>query len=292
MLKKSTKQLDSEIEHIFHEARASKLTWHHETIDLISLAAKDYFSETKLTWRIDVQRGSPDQVCVSIITNCLFPPKANQNLVIDNRFEGEEPATLTYTLHVDGSVAVLLSPHKSIHKNFRKTSYILTVYPGARSLAGSAGYNQIKRSCGLLHNLSQFSLTLNPPSPQAEKFFEGLESQSQAYELLYENKNEADRNRLNQQMGLGIGVAGGLVASTIFPLFATMGADARTRTKEQMNACEKKESKSLQSQCLHDVAVSDDAKLGDILAVHHVIIVASMITLILLVIMRSYLKRN
>jgi hypothetical protein len=168
--------------------------------------------------------------------------------------ERESPASLVFSLSVNGSVLVSASPHRSEASKpsaSRKIDrpFVFDYIPDATYLTCPAGRQKVR---GYLRDFVQLSCVTRArtlPSKQSGVFLQRLETRTHEYRAAYESRDEARRNWLGVEMNFGIGLVAGLIASTILPFAKDFGAERTTDLA------------AIRAQCLATVKDNSDASL-------------------------------
>jgi hypothetical protein len=126
----------------------------------------------------------------------------------------EESASLVYTPHRNGSVLVLIHPHKSEISSVEhgRTHYVIDYMGSANDLAGSAGKARIKKHLDAFSKLAIYSRCVNQPSPAASKFLGMLRDKTDKYLKAYGSPQEAKKAVVDVNLALGAGLVGGLIS--------------------------------------------------------------------------------
>lgn len=173
---------------------------------------------------------------ISAFTNRLYPARPDKNGVLE--IAVEQPASLVFSLHPNGSVAVSVYPHKSDWGTFgRDAYYIIGLYRSTNELAGSAGDAIIRGHIKLFLRLASLSLAVSLPTKSSARLLEKLESETNCYSRIYDSKSEQRRAIVESELALGAGLAAGLIASTLFPMAQSIGKEAGERAQKVNVEC-------------------------------------------------------
>lgn len=137
----------------------------------------------------------------------------------------EDSAFLVYSINPNGSVSVIIYPHSSIYSRWDRAHYTIAVYSSPCQLIGVFGERKILSHIKLFSKVILRSLVVSPV--KRDKFISGLGKMSDRYEKMYSSSTEERRAKSSAEVGLGAGLVGGLIASTILPFLQTLGKDMR-----------------------------------------------------------------
>jgi hypothetical protein len=174
-------------------------------------------------------------------------------VVINGRHE--LPAQLVYSFHVDGTIAVILHPHRTSTQRARRAggtdipdqssraatreqAYAIDVFKRTEDILNARGHRRIRRHFRKLYKLSQYSCALTAPSRSGGRFLTKLERHAERFRYLYKEPAEVRHRRVEYNVNLGIAVASGLFAGTLVPTWQQIISEARAR----QDACEKRQS--------------------------------------------------
>lgn len=176
------------------------------------------------------------QFQVSAHTNRFYPSKPGDDSA--GGVSTEDPASIVYSLHVNGGVAVLLYPHKSTWGTFgRDRPYIIGVYRNTNELAGAAGDAVIRGHIELFLQLLRMSMAVQTPNKSSERLLAKLENLSNRYSGIYGSQTEHRRVIIESELALGAGLAAGLVASTLFPMAQSIGKEKAESAGKIVQSC-------------------------------------------------------
>lgn len=168
---------------------------------------------------------------ISAFTNRSYPQKPDNSGKL--KIVAEEPASIVFSLHPNGSVAVLLYSHTSGWGSFgRDPCYIVGVYRSTNELAGPAGDAIIRSHIKLFLRLASLSQAVAIPGKSSARLLEKLETATNRYSRIYNSKSDQRRAIVESELALGAGLAAGLVASTLFPMAQSMGKDLAIRVQD------------------------------------------------------------
>ncbi|MGF6571643.1 hypothetical protein ABH945_003764 [Paraburkholderia sp. GAS333] len=149
-------------------------------------------------------------------------------------FEQEEPASLRYEMHPDGSIAVILKPHSSPLRGLNESVLVIDYARSSNEFAGDCGNRRLSRHISALLFVCDASHSMSCPSPATGRHLRKIQRKSDKYRDLYQGsctqKRKAERDA---DIALGTGLAGGLVASTLLPLARDAGNNAQQRLVNQ-----------------------------------------------------------
>lgn len=213
-------------------AAYAHLNWKLETAALIVSEMKEFSSRGHGRWAFPPPLTSATTVQADLYTDSLFPA----NLGSIERAP-ERPASLVYSLHPNGSVAVVASPHTSEHAASESRHYIIDVVPHPWALAGIAGRERVRRHLRTFGKLATLTRTEALPTSASGRFMRRLVERGDRFASAFPSSGDARRHRLSQEANLGIGLIAGLIASTIWPFARDFGVDAGKRATLTITNC-------------------------------------------------------
>lgn len=197
------------------EALYSWITWHAETRQVIEREIEESLAPYRglLDWRVHDRSGNTLQVDILSAEIILLP---------DGSEVREQPAHLVYSMHPNGSLILLLYPHASDSASV-SGPFIVDLLQSARCLGGRAGSALIRRHARMALKLSLFSSVIWFPQRSSGRFIRKLQRLHDRYQRVFRDDEERRKNKVLHDVSLGVGLAGGLIASTLFPLAAEIG---------------------------------------------------------------------
>ncbi|NHV25858.1 hypothetical protein [Burkholderia sp. D-99] len=217
-------------------AERAKVNWNVDLEPRLTRLTKDFASEDGFSHRYFVARRDLDMFHFQVDAVCLTRIRA-----IDNGgrscfpYVAEENASLVYSMHANGSVAVILYPHSSELSRWDKASYTIAIYKSPSCLAGIVGNKRIKKHIRIFMEVAKRSMVVAPV--RNDGFIAHLAKKSDRYEGMYSNRSEERRALSNAEVGLGAGLLGGLIASTILPFLQAWGKDLRDAASAVNTTC-------------------------------------------------------
>lgn len=112
----------------------------------------------------------------------------------------EEHACLVYSMHANGSISVMLYPHKSEWGRWEKDQYTIAVYASPNDLMGAVGDKRIRNHIELFLEVAKRSMAVGPV--RDDGFIARLGKRSDRYEAMYPNRSEERRALSNAEVGL------------------------------------------------------------------------------------------
>ena len=213
-------------------AEVAQLNWRIDTSPLIQSEMKGFFSHEYGRSVVMTPLGSRTTIQLDLHTDNFYSTELGSN----NKTR-EGPASLVYSLHPNGSVVVIASPHSSAHTSKNSQHYILDVVPHVWLLAGNVGRAKVRRHLRIFGKLAVISRTVSLPSQANGKFLISLVERGDRFESVFQSTGEAKRHRLSQESNLGIGLVAGLMASTILPFARDFGVEIGKRAVETKSNC-------------------------------------------------------
>lgn len=218
-------------------ATAAALNWRVETRELIESEARMFSSRRHGRWLLLPPVGPGTTFQIDLHTDELLSKELGSDLL-----DREGPASLVYSLHPSGSVAVIASPHTSAHthrarENEPALSFIVDVVPHVWDLAGAAGRARVRRHLREFGRLSAVTRARALPTPASGRFLRRLGERAERFAFVFQSPGEARRHRLSQEANLGIGLIAGLMASTIWPFARDYGTEVALRSAATMAHC-------------------------------------------------------
>lgn len=239
----------------------------------------------------DDEENIPPHYQISAYTNRLYPPapgEAGTCIASD-----EVPASLVYSMHVNGSIAVLIYPHDSKwSKMGRDSGYTIAAYRSANELAGNVGDAEIEKHLDFFIKVAAASVASRPPSRRTEKLLRLLEEKNSFYSKIYSSTKEHKKTMLNAELGLAAGLIGGLIASTILPLSQTFGKEKFIEAEKHKLNCTQSYPSDPNSRatCLNQRNHELDSTIGYYLSTGVVLSTAIIIAFLLTFLMRNRLR--
>lgn len=218
-------------------AAAAALNWRVETRELIESEVRRFSSRRHGRWVL-LPAAGPGTTCqVDLHTDELLPKELGSDLL-----DREGAASLVYSLHPNGSVAVIASPHTSAHTHRASAdepalTFIVDVVPHVWDLAGAAGRARVRGHLREFGRLSAVTRAHALPTPASGRFLRRLGERAERFAFVFQSPGEARRHRLSQEANLGIGLIAGLMASTIWPFARDYGAEVAARSAATMAHC-------------------------------------------------------
>lgn len=218
-------------------ADISALNWRVETRELIESEVRRFAPRGHGRWVCMPAVAAGTTFQVDVHSDELLP-KALGSLELDR----EGPASLVYSLHPNGSVAVIASSHSSAHAGQTKPdgasqSFVIDVVTHVWQLAGSAGRARVRRHLREFGKLATVTRAHARPTPASGRFLGRLAERADRFAFVFQSPGEARVHRLSQESNLGIGLIAGLIASTILPLARDYGKEVADRAAKTMEAC-------------------------------------------------------
>jgi hypothetical protein len=218
-------------------AAVAALNWRIETRELIESEVRLFSSRRHGRWvqLPPVDLGTTCQV--DLHTDELLPKELGSV-----ELDCEGPASLVYSLHPNGSVAVIASPHTSAHTqrisvDAPARQFIIDVIPHVWDLAGSIGRARVRGHLREFGRLAAVTRARALPTPASGRFLRRLGERAERFAFVFQSPGEARRHRLSQEASLGIGLIAGMMASTIWPFARDYGAEVGTRSAATMAHC-------------------------------------------------------
>lgn len=272
-------------------AHYSKLGWIFDLEPRLNEIVAPLINEEKFSeHRYYVIKGNDNRFHfqISAHTNRRYPPKPSG----DGTFKVvvEDPASLVFSCHPNGSVVVIVNPHKSKWMTFgRDTHYVIGHYSSTNDLAGAAGSSLIRQHIILFLNLASVSLAASVPAKSSERLLAKLELKTNRYSRIYESKNDQRRAITEYELALGAGLATGLIASTLFPLVQSMGKEAGENAKNIDVHCKTQGAQNYEL-CLTSKDYDKELRISSVLSTANVVIFVALITFFVTGIMWRRLK--
>lgn len=255
-------------------ARVAQLNWKVETAPLIESEMKDFFSGRHGRWVLLPPVATGTTVQADLHTDCLLPKTVGSVELIR-----ETPASLVYSVHPNGSVAVIACSHTSAHSSKEPLRYIIDVIPHVWSLAGIAGRAQVRRHLRTFAELAILTRAEAQPSRASGRFLRRLSERSEEFTAVLVPPGEARRHRLGHDANLGIGLIAGLIASTIWPFAREFGIEAGKRATLTMASCKDGFSSGPRlARCLSDGTYRLDRALESFLSTGSMLLMALILT--------------
>ncbi|GAB3437291.1 hypothetical protein NX773_22710 [Massilia solisilvae] len=228
---------------------------------------------------------------LSAYNNRVYPPAPGGGA--NGSVSYEEPASLVYSMHLNGSVIVSIYPHKSgWSKMGREKSYTIAAYRSANELSGIAGNSELQKHLELFIKVAAASVAIRPPTRRGEKLLRLLEDKDSRYSSLYSSTLEHKQTMISAELGLAAGLIGGLIASTIFPLSQMFGKEKFENAERHKTGCLANYVPGTKEQalCLTQREYQLDSAVGQYLSTGVILTVAIIVAFLLTILMRNRLR--
>ena len=218
-------------------ADISALNWRVETRELIESEVRRFAPRGHGRWVCMPALATGTTFQVDVHSDELLP-KVLGSMEMDR----EGAASLVYSLHPNGSVAVIASPHSSAHAGQTKPDgashgFVIDVVPHVWQLAGSAGRARVRRHLREFGKLATVTRAHARPTPASGRFLGRLGERAHRFAFVFQSPGQARMHRLSQESNLGIGLIAGLIASTILPFARDYGKEVADRAAKTMETC-------------------------------------------------------
>lgn len=228
LMRAASRQIDN--------AGYSALTWRMETRQLIRDEARTFLAQMQVRSSAHLFDDGPT-VQFDLHSGDYLPVSAGS----PDRAH-EEACSIVYAPSENGSILVTAWPHGSAVSEVKfpgegANCFVLDFIKDSRELAGATGRARIRRHLRDFVRLSLNSRGRMLPSKHSGKFLNKLTQRSQEYRSTFASADEAHRHRLSHEANLGIGLVGGLIASSVFPFAKDFGTEHGQRAKETLQIC-------------------------------------------------------
>lgn len=194
------------------DAKTALLNWCVETADLLTGEAKQFYKRHGLQAAVTQEKEHP-QVTVKVHSHTYLPALGDQPAC------AEQASSLVYSLHPNGTVAVIAYPHFSGHqKQMEGAPFVLDVATHPRELAGAAGKARVRQHLRLFTRFAIETRAHMRPDLRTMKLVRKIEARAHRYRFVYESAAKAREERQKGEVTLGAGVIAGLLAGTVVPL--------------------------------------------------------------------------
>ncbi|CAN0621075.1 protein of unknown function [Burkholderia multivorans] len=200
----------------------------------------------------------------------------------------EEDAVLVYSMHANGSISVMLSPHCSEWEHWEKKYYTIAMYESPYDLMGVHGEKRILKHIQLFLEVAKRSMAISPV--RNDRFIARLGKRSDRYEAMYSSRAEERRALSNAEVGLGAGLLGGLIASTIMPFLQQLGKDMRDSVADVNRVCS---GPGISNQHACEVNYPTyvlDKFFGSLLTTGHLLFAALVLSIVTILLMKRSLR--
>lgn len=285
------KQEEAAAAHACRNARNSRLGWVFDLEPRLHKMGAPLVGQTghsEHRYHIIKHDDSKFNFQISAYTNRLYPPRPDESGKLTTVVE--DPASLVFSCHPNGTVIVIAYPHASKWGTFgRDKNYIIASYNSTNDLAGAAGDAMICKHIKLFLKLTSLSLASVVPNKSSARLLEKLELETNRYSRIYESKNEQRRAIVESELALGAGLAAGLVASTLFPMAQSIGKEAADSARSIAEHCSSPIVSNV-SLCLSGNGYHMKSLISSVLATENLAISAGVITTFVVGIMWRRLK--
>jgi hypothetical protein len=153
----------------------------------------------------------------------LQPPSSSTS-------DGNLAAQITFTLHSNGSIAVTIYPHVSETSKFgRDKEYTVALFESAKELIERGGEKKIQNLFELYLKVVVESDPRKQPSRTSQKLISYLEQRARKFQAPFSSRKSHREAVVSGAVGLGMGLMGGLIASTILPMAQGYGQIAKQK---------------------------------------------------------------
>lgn len=200
----------------------------------------------------------------------------------------EEHAALVYSMHANGTISVTLYPHRSEWGHWEKKSYTIAVYESPYALMGALGNKRILKHIQLFLEVAKRSMAIGPI--RDDRFIVRLGKRSDRYEAMYSSRAEERHALSNAAVGLGAGLLGGLIASTIMPFLQALGKDMRDSVAQVKSVCS---GPGIPNQHACEVSYPTyvpDQFLGSLLTTGNLLVAALVLSIVTILLMKRSLR--
>lgn len=223
---------------------AATINWKFETHSLIAEEVLRFAQPGYGRWIVMPSGSSNDRLQVDLHSDRFYPTALGSP-----DLERESPASLVFSLHPNGSIAVIAYGHGSAH--VRAAPRYVDFIPHPWSLAATYGRAKVRRYLRDFGRLAIATRTDSSPTRSNSRFLRRLESQSDRFATAFSSPAEARRHRLSNEATFSMGLVAGLVASTILPLAKDFGDETRSAAAATLKRClESKLPSTALSRCL------------------------------------------
>lgn len=203
----------------------------------------------------------------------------------------EKSASLVYSPSYNGSVVVIVYPHKSeasepLYKE--DDYYIIDLVSTSDFFTGIEGCARIRKHLNIFSDTCGYTHFEYMPDRKSEHLINKLIKSHNKFRSMYSSYNEKRQAELNANMALGAGLVAGLIASSIFPLGLAYGDHETALVKEIIERCSA--AKDVQ-RCWDSSLYSFHNFLSSVLSVEGLIITAAVLSVAALWLMRQMLKK-
>lgn len=205
----------------------SRITWHTETWPYLKLALIEY-QWPKMFRAVPIPRDR-DAIQLDLHSDRFFK-SLNKDKADEASIESEKPASFVITIHPNGMIVFTAAGCSSSYATTYTKSFILRVCRDARDLSGDVGHKLVNTVLCTFAELAAISLTQRMPTRRDGWFLARLADRSSRFSNMYSSPQQARRATQSQYIAFAGGLAGGLIASSIFPTLLAVGKNALKRT--------------------------------------------------------------
>lgn len=200
----------------------------------------------------------------------------------------EGHSVLVYSMHANGSISVALYPHCSEWGRWEKESYTIAVYESPYALMGALGNKRILKHIQLFLEVAKRSMAIGPI--RDDRFIARLGKRSDRYDAMYSSRAEERHALSNAEVGLGAGLLGGLIASTIMPFLQALGEDMRDSVAQVKSFCSKPEILNQHACEVGNPTYLADQFLGSLLTTGNLLVAALVLSIVTILLMKRSLR--
>lgn len=220
MISTRTARLNRQTNNSLQRSRYSHITWQTETRPHLESALSRFAWPTPFRL-VQIPRDS-HTIQVDLHSDRLFE-KPSDDGSTKSSMEREKPASLVISIHLNGAIAFNASGCSSSFAALDSNAFIIGLYRDAQHLAGSAGHKLVEKSLHKFSKLAVISLTERAPTRSDGIFLARLYRISSRFNNLYPTPQDARRAAQSQYIAFAGGLAGGLIASSIFTTLLKVG---------------------------------------------------------------------
>lgn len=289
LIDRSRRRLERDIHRQRVRSEHSRLTWRVETIGLVEMAASAFDHSTLHRWQLLPGTQGNGTVQIDAHTDEFLPSELGSTTSVAR----EQPGSLVYSIHPNGSIAVIAYPHASVHAGLKGEKFFLDLVPCASDLAGSSGSARIANHLSTFDQLCLVSAARTAPTARTGRVLRRLRARGERFQNMFDSSGEARRHRLSQELTFGAGLVAGLIASTILPLARDFGNEVRSAAHDSMDFCQRtfSASPSRIEECLRARVYYLDQGLAVWLATPRVLVFALVLSAVVLSMIWRNLRR-
>lgn len=186
----------------------------------------------------------------------------------------EEPSSLVYSTHPNGTVTVSIYPHMSDIAKIDPPYFIIDYLDSSYELAGIKGEKLIANHFYKFVRLSLISHARYRPSRASQRFIAELTKKHKKYRNIHKSLEESTKLEHETNLALVVALIVALIGSVFFPLLKEFGQQTTMVAKQIASSCA---TAPIPTECLSTRWYSLQYHVGQVLSVEHLLIITCLL---------------